>query len=63
LGRRELVGLSSALALCPQPFSLDSAFAKGETSLYDFTVMLNGEPYPLDQFKGKVTVVMNVASE
>jgi len=63
LTRRELVGFGSALTLCPLPFGFDSALAKGETSLYDFTVMRNGEPFSLDQFRGKVTVVLNVASE
>jgi len=66
LHRRDLVAgvpILSALALCPLPFRLDSALATGETSLYDFTVTQYGKPLPLDKFRGKVTVVLNVASE
>ena len=30
-----------------------SAFAAGETSLYDFTVQYKGQPFPLSAFKDK----------
>jgi glutathione peroxidase-family protein len=39
------------------------ARAAGETNVYDFTVMQYGKPVSLDKYRGKVTVVVNVASE
>lgn len=40
-----------------------SALAAGEKSFYDFTVQQYGKPVSLSQFAGKVTIVVNVASE
>ena len=39
------------------------AAAAGESSLYQFTVQRNGQPFALSAFAGKVVVVMNIASE
>ena len=49
-----------AAALAAAPLT---ARAAGETSLYDFTVQQYGKPFSLSAFRGKVTVVVNVASE
>lgn len=39
------------------------ALAAGEKSFYDFTVQQYDKPVSLSQFAGKVTIVVNVASE
>lgn len=58
LSRRNAAAVLLGTALIPL-----SANAAGEKSLYDFTVTQFGEPVPLSKFAGKVTVVLNVASE
>lgn len=36
--------------------------APSSQSVFDFTLELNGEPYPLDVFRGNALVVVNIAS-
>ena len=61
LSRRAGVLLPAALVTLAAPQRANSEPLK--TSFYEYTVQRNGEPFALDAFKGKVTVVMNVASE
>lgn len=60
IGRREA---SNFIALTPLISIPRPSRASGETSLYDFTVTQYGKPYPLDRFRGKAVLVLNVASE
>jgi glutathione peroxidase len=47
----------------PLILSLAAAFALSAQSIYDFTMTaIDGTPAPLSQFKGKVVLVVNVAS-
>lgn len=64
LHRRQLL-YAAPLALSLSQLALPQipAQAAGEKSLYDFTVTQYDKPFALDAFRGKVTVVVNVASE
>ena len=60
--RRGLLGASLFTALVPSDFVY--AATSGEPdNVYDFTVSQYGKPFPLSKYKGKVTVIVNVASE
>ena len=60
--RRGLLGASLFSALIPSDFVY--AATSGEPdNVYDFTVSQYGKPLPLSKYKGKVTVIVNVASE
>jgi hypothetical protein len=60
--RRGLLGASLFAALVPADFVC--AATSGEPdNVYDFTVSQYGKPLPLSKYKGKVTVIVNVASE
>jgi len=60
--RRSLLGASLFTALVPSDFVY--AATSGEPdNVYDFTVSQYGKPFPLSKYKGKVTVIVNVASE
>ena len=60
--RRGLLGASLFTALVP--FDFVYAATSGEPdNVYDFTVSQYGKPFPLSKYKGKVTVIVNVASE
>jgi hypothetical protein len=65
--REALFSLSGALlAAGSSDLVLDCRRASasgGKQSLYDFTAKMYGEDVPLSRFDGKVTVVLNVASE
>ena len=52
------------LKVCAAPFALMSVAAFGASSVHEFTLdALNGTPTPLVNFKGKVMLVVNVASQ
>ncbi len=57
--RRGLLGASLFAALVPSDF----VYAGEPDNVYDFTVSQYGKPLPLSKYKGKVTVIVNVASE
>lgn len=57
--RRGLLGASFFAALVPSDF----VYAGEPDNVYDFTVSQYGKPLPLSKYKGKVTVIVNVASE
>jgi hypothetical protein len=60
--RRGLLGASLFAALVPSDFVY--AATSGEPdNVYDFTVSQYGKPFSLSKYKGKVTVIVNVASE
>ena len=54
-----LLGASFFAALVPSDF----VYAGEPDNVYDFTVSQYGKPLPLSKYKGKVTVIVNVASE
>jgi len=57
--RRGLLAASLFAALVPSDF----VYAGEPDNVYDFTVSQYGKPLPLSKYKGKVTVIVNVASE
>jgi len=60
--RRGLLGASLFAALVRSDFVY--AATSGEPdNVYDFTVSQYGKPFSLSKYKGKVTVIVNVASE
>ena len=65
LGRRTALARVAAIAATiGGTTTTTSAYARGGVeSLYDLTAMQYGKERPLSDFKNKVTVVVNVASE
>lgn len=64
LGRRTALARVAAIAATIGGTTTTSAYARGGVeSLYDLTAMQYGKERPLSDFKNKVTVVVNVASE
>ena len=68
VNRRQSLLLGASVAAVAGT-SLLSAFpaksndAPPENGVYDFTVRQYGKPFALAKYKGKVTVIVNVASE
>lgn len=66
LGRRTALARVAAIAatIGGTTTTMTPAYARGGVeSLYDLTAMQYGKERPLSDFKNKVTVVVNVASE
>lgn len=64
LGRRTALARVAAIAATIGGTTTTPAYARGGVeSLYDLTAMQYGKERPLSDFKNKVTVVVNVASE
>ncbi len=63
--RRELLAGSAALAASTLLLngSNPALAAGGAESIYDFSHTLDGKPFQFDQFKNKVLVVVNIASQ
>ena len=62
--RRSLSLAAAVLAVMRAPSTSAAAATDVKASLYDYTVMQYGAPVALkDTFAGKVTVVLNAASE
>ena len=64
-GRREALAAGVGLPLAGAAWSPREARAEGgeAASAYDFSVTLDGEPVSLSQYRGKVSLIMNIASE
>ena len=63
--RRHSISLLSSLASLSL-FSTTATAGEDETlkpSAYDFTVQLNGQDVSLSKYRGKVSLIMNIASE
>ena len=58
-----LLGASVAGTSLLSAFPAKSNDAPPENGVYDFTVRQYGKPFALAKYKGKVTVIVNVASE
>jgi hypothetical protein len=65
LDRRELLAGSAALTASTLLLNgSNPALAAGEAdSIYSFSHTLDGKPFPFSQFKNKVLVVVNIASQ
>lgn len=60
--RQALLALSSSMLVLPG--LVGSGLAEEPVkSAYDFDLQYRGDPFPLNQYKNKVTVFVNVASE
>jgi len=60
MGRREIVSYSALMLLTTLPVHAEQ---QGEATAYDFHLKYQGNDFPLEYLKNKVTVFVNVASE
>jgi len=61
LNRRDVLLAGSAASLALQANT--PGFAGAQDSIYDYSLMMKGEPVSLKKYEGQVLVILNIASE
>ena len=55
--------LATGAAVLHETPAMSYAESSGSASAYDFDVTLEGEPVSLSQYRGRVSLIVNIASE